>query len=216
MESRLDQLPDLGFEDEPIEHIKVALTTFAFKNAKIIELLFERGDIIKNENWEEMESIERRINKVKEENYDELTIPCSAFMTFENEEGVNRARQFNEQTNDGSEFEALGKWFGKYEIAIEEASEPSDIIWENRQVTDRQRLKKKIIVFLSIFLLLLTSFGLIFICAEYSLQIISVYPDVVCEDLADFNTKNGLEKSAIREWTINHELAKKPDVDVSY
>ena len=85
-------MPDLGFEDEPIEHIKVALTTFAFKNAKIIELLFERGDIIKNENWEEMESIERRINKVKEENYDELTIPCSAFMTFENEEGVNRAR----------------------------------------------------------------------------------------------------------------------------
>lgn len=39
IEQRLDKLPDLGFEDEPVEHVKVALTTFAFKNADIIELL---------------------------------------------------------------------------------------------------------------------------------------------------------------------------------
>ena len=39
MEQRLDQMPDLGFEDEPVEHIKIAVTTFAFKNAEIIKLL---------------------------------------------------------------------------------------------------------------------------------------------------------------------------------
>ena len=39
MEKRLDQMPDLGFEDEPVEHIKIAVTTFAFNNAAIINLL---------------------------------------------------------------------------------------------------------------------------------------------------------------------------------
>ena len=47
MECRLDELPDLGFEDEPVEEIKIAMTTFAFKNADIINLLAERGEIIK-------------------------------------------------------------------------------------------------------------------------------------------------------------------------
>ena len=49
MEERLDQLPDLGFEDEPVDEVKIAVTTFAFKNAEIINLLKERGSIIKSE-----------------------------------------------------------------------------------------------------------------------------------------------------------------------
>lgn len=51
MERRLDQMPDLGYEDEPVDHVKIAVTTFAFKNAEIINLLQERGDIIKEERW---------------------------------------------------------------------------------------------------------------------------------------------------------------------
>ena len=58
MEQRLDELPDLGFEDEPVEHVKVALTTFAFKNADIINLLKKRGDAVKNEKWDELQKIE--------------------------------------------------------------------------------------------------------------------------------------------------------------
>ena len=49
MEERLDKLPDLGYEDEPVEHVKIAVTAFAFKNAEIIHLLKERGEVIKNE-----------------------------------------------------------------------------------------------------------------------------------------------------------------------
>ena len=36
MERRLDLLPDLGYEDEPVEHVKIALTSFAFRNAETI------------------------------------------------------------------------------------------------------------------------------------------------------------------------------------
>ena len=55
-------MPDLGFEDEPVEHVKVALTTFAFKNADIINLLKKRGDAVKNEKWDELQKIEAQIN----------------------------------------------------------------------------------------------------------------------------------------------------------
>ena len=53
MESRLDRLPDLGYEEQPVEHVKVAVTTLAFKNAEIINLLRARGAAIKGENWAE-------------------------------------------------------------------------------------------------------------------------------------------------------------------
>ena len=36
MQNRLSLLPDLGYEDEPVEEIKIAVTTFAFNNADII------------------------------------------------------------------------------------------------------------------------------------------------------------------------------------
>lgn len=91
----MSQLPDLGFEDEPVEEIKIAMTTFAFKNSEVINLLKERGEIIKNENWDEMERIDASINDHKNASLEDLMTPCAVFMTFENEEGVNRAVNFN-------------------------------------------------------------------------------------------------------------------------
>ena len=34
-------LPDLGFEDEPVEEVKIAVTTFAYNNGEVIKLLEE-------------------------------------------------------------------------------------------------------------------------------------------------------------------------------
>ena len=42
-------MPDLGYEDEPVDHVKIAATMFAYNNAEIIHLLRERGDVIKSE-----------------------------------------------------------------------------------------------------------------------------------------------------------------------
>lgn len=69
MEQRLDRLPDLGYEEDPVEHVKIAVTSFAFKNAEIIHLLKERGDIIKNEQWDQMPVVEQKINHYKNENF---------------------------------------------------------------------------------------------------------------------------------------------------
>jgi hypothetical protein len=63
--------------------------------------------------------------------------PCSVFATFETEEGYERATRYNDlitkkeggiEEDDYSHYETI---LGEH-IHLEEASEPSDIIWENR------------------------------------------------------------------------------------
>ena len=43
------------------------------------------------EKWDKQAEIETKINELKEAEFDRFITPCSVFMTFENEEGVNRA-----------------------------------------------------------------------------------------------------------------------------
>ena len=58
IESRLKRLLNLGFDEES-DKVKVAFVTVAFNNSDIIELLVKRGTAIINENWDEVEKIER-------------------------------------------------------------------------------------------------------------------------------------------------------------
>ena len=185
------------------------MTTFAFKNAEIINLLKERGEIIKGENWDEMERIDAKINSHKDANLEDLMTPCAVFMTFENEEGVNRAINFNKTIETDPDYEDLGKWFdGDYEpeIKIVKASEPSDIIWENRHFTYGRRQKKLIEVIIKIILMLIVAFCLIFACASYSMKLLRKYPDVACNNLPENDTSENLKRAAIREWNNNHFL----------
>ena len=128
-------------------------------------------------------------------------------MSFENEEGVNRAVESNQTIeNEPDLYGHLGVWLDEFSIEIQQASEPSDIIWENRHFTPTDRLKKKIVVFFTILILLLLSFVLIYVCSSYSLKLLKVYPSVTCGDLPGTDSAIELEQSAIREWSINNAL----------
>ena len=91
MEDRVSQLPDLGYEVEPVERVKIAVANLAFDNGDIMDLLRQRGKAIMEEKWDKQAEIETKINELKEAEFDRFITPCSVFMTFENEEGVNRA-----------------------------------------------------------------------------------------------------------------------------
>ena len=182
MEARLSDMPDCGMEEEPVDKVLIAKSTMAFKNSEIIHLLRSRGTAIKAENWEEQKKVEGQINDLKNEKLDDLTTPCSLFMTFENEEGITRALKYDEVI--AAEPDKYGKyrtWLGDEVIEIQGASEPSDIIWENRQFTPRQRLCKSLIVILILALLLFGSFIIIFMLSMYSYDLLNKYPYVDCE-----------------------------------
>ena len=141
MEKRLDQLPNLEYDEVPC--VRIAVCTLAFNNAEIIELLRLRGAAIKAENWELQKELESKINDTKEKEFERLITPCSVFMTFETEEGYRRALKFDETvSNNPDKFGSLKKWIDQHEIEIQPASEPSDIIWENRHYTPFERRKR--------------------------------------------------------------------------
>ena len=86
-------------------------------------------------------------------------------MTFETEEGVNRALKYDEAIEgEPDKLGHLEKWLGEHVIEIQPASEPSDIIWENRHFTEGDRRKKECTVWSILIIMLLCSFCLIYYC----------------------------------------------------
>jgi hypothetical protein len=90
----------LGYEDDPPEKINIALVTFAFDNADLINLLKERGADIKYEKFDLMRKLNKNIDDLKSQNLEKYTRPVSAFLTFENEEGLNRCLNYSETVED--------------------------------------------------------------------------------------------------------------------
>lgn len=66
-------MPDLGFEELPQTKIKVVAIAFSFNNVKLLQLLYQRGESIRADNFEKVSKIESEINKLKEKDLDKLT-----------------------------------------------------------------------------------------------------------------------------------------------
>ena len=97
-------------------------------------------------------------------------------MTFENEEGVNRALEYDNAVSNDPALADIKTWIGDHEIEFQPASEPSDIIWENRHFTPWDRTKKEICVWSFLALMLFVSFIIIFIFSAISQGLINKYP----------------------------------------
>lgn len=100
LESRLTDMPGLGYDGEEGDEqpIKIALVTFAFDNSSLIRWLRHRGKFIRNEDWYGLDSMNLFIqNRLKEDQtlLDKLQRPCSVFVTFQQEEGYQRALNYN-------------------------------------------------------------------------------------------------------------------------
>lgn len=187
MEDRLTRLPDLGYEEEPPEQIKIAMISFAFDNAEVINLLKERGSYIKSQKYDKMREMDAKIDQYIRDHMKDCARPVSCFLTFENEEGLNRAKNYNETVQKDDQFADIRKFCG-VELGIEEASEPTDIIWENRHFTPMDRFYRALIVVAGVLGLLFLSFIIIFVLSVYSVQSSLKYPSVNCDD---FDTMYG-------------------------
>jgi len=222
LEQRITEFPDLGIDgpesaDKPV---KIAQITFAFHNAKVINWLKKRGKFIKTEKWEKVDEVNHEISeslKTEPHLLDQMQKPCSIFATFETEEGYNRAIKYNETVSDpGLGYQHYDKFLG-HEIEIQEASEPTDIIWENRAFKPMTRTIKRAIVTVCILIMLTVSAAIIFKCSLESNKRKFRYPIVHCEDFEKLygceNNKcddiKGWKSDAINEFTYNKDLQDK-------
>jgi len=67
-------------------------------------------------------------------------------------------------------------------VKITEASEPTDIIWENRHYTEGLRNMKRLIVYLVIICVLGVAAWMIYTFSILSQKAAQKYPEVQCED----------------------------------
>ena len=139
------------------------MITFAYDNSEIINLLKERGAAIKYEQYDEMRRINDKIDEARSDpvKLDKFYRPVTAFLTFENEEGLNRMAAYNELIETSDEYIGYDKLLGE-PLEIDDASEPTDIIWENRHFTSWERTQRTTIVVGIISGLLFASFIMLF------------------------------------------------------
>ena len=98
---RINAMEDLGFreEEERGHDCKIAQITFAYENGWMIDTLRKRGAAIAAEKYDKMEEINAEIHhKITTDSdfLDKCQLPCAVFVTFEGEEGCNRARIYND------------------------------------------------------------------------------------------------------------------------
>lgn len=103
---------------------KVADIVFSFDNARLIEALRARGASIAAQDFDKMREQEEKVNSLFQE-FDSLTVPTAAFITFESDDSKNLALLVQ-----NSDMRLVNQ-----EFKFKETSEPTDIIWENRHFT---------------------------------------------------------------------------------
>ena len=130
-------------------------------------------------------------------------------MTFETEEGYKRALNYKDEVDGNSDKygDDIKKWIGVHDIEIQPASEPSDIIWENRHFTPFDRKKKELVVYTIITLMLFISFIIIFVLQLASDKALNKYPIVSdCSKLIGADNESVMEQSAILTYRTNTAL----------
>ena len=165
MERRLSAFPPLGMDGPEGDEmpVKIAMITFAFDNAEIIHGLRQRGKAIRNEQWYSLALINKRLTDRlhnSQELLDKMQTPVSCFITLETEEGKCRADRYNE-TVQTPEYRQYGLFLG-HETDVQPATEPTDIIWENRHITGSRKHIRLLMVVVLLCLMLSVSFALIY------------------------------------------------------
>jgi len=164
----------MNFETFQDDYINIAVIQFVFDNARLINLLKERGSAIKALNFPKVKQIEESINTLKKDEYDTFTRPISAFITFERREGIERALKYK-PANQRKSREPRGTYLEE-PVVMTAATEPTNIIWENRQFTRKERAKQTLISVTFIILLLLISFTIITVFKLKAMRVQQEYP----------------------------------------
>lgn len=103
---------------------RVADIVFAYNNAKLILALRARGACIAKNDFDGMREADKKVQELTLQ-FRELTVPTSAFITFESDDSKEMA------LDNQSSYLLL-----RQDFRFKDASEPTDIIWENRHFTN--------------------------------------------------------------------------------
>ena len=85
--------------------------------------------------YDKMREIEKKISDLKDAKFNDLVKPVDAFITFEEEDGGIVAQEYEaEHSFSGKTLPAKRQFMGD-DLFMEESTEPTNLIWENRHFT---------------------------------------------------------------------------------
>ena len=145
--------------------IRIANISYSFSNNKMIQLLTKRGSAIANHNLKEKLKIEKEIEDLRENNLDEISNPSMAFITFEIQEGYERAINVTSGLS----------------YPFKPAVEPTNIIWENSHFSFTHIVTRSIIVISIIAFLLLGAFAIFFFLKKGLITTNAKYMNLNCD-----------------------------------
>jgi hypothetical protein len=197
--------PNLTGDQKP--EIKIANITFAFKNAKLIKLLRARGKCVADGQFRKLPEVDAKINELKDKEIQTITKPVTAFITFDSQDGYERACEFKGKENcNGSITSFDDHEFDGEPLIFEEAPEPTNIIWENRQISYKQQMIWTAIVSAIIVFLLFLAFMAFFELKKQTIANYQKYPPTTnCDDLDNIFglTKDGVSTGKKVENDVN-------------
>jgi RNA recognition motif-containing protein len=165
--------------------IVVANISFSFNNHEMIRLLSKRGTAIIYQDFTEKDKVERDIEILKDKKFDEMTRPNIAYITFETQEGYERAIKIRP---------GLIRTF-------KPAVEPTNIIWENSHFSLTHIIWRSVLVISAIVILLLLSFLLFFYLKIGLADTNRKYMNLNCES---FNNNVGTADTKLRYAMIDY------------
>ena len=159
--------------------------TFAYDNPELLRLLTVRGGLITQGVFDQrLTAVNKMLQNLKEKEADKLIRPVTAFLTFNTQEGYERALKYWGPEAEDKKLITENHKICDTRIKVEPAPEPSNIIWENRHITDREQNRNKCFVTLGILFLLLIAFVIFAVAKIFVTRIQAKYPPTFdCSDV---------------------------------
>lgn len=169
------------------ENVAVADIVFSYNNSKLICALRDRGSNIALQKFDKVQDQDAEINKLFQD-FESLTRPTACFITFEEEDACNMALALK------TDKLLLGE-----DMKFKRASEPTDIIWENRIYTQADYFFRQVVAYTIIGVLLFGSFAFIYKVARTSSNIAQEFPIRDCDQISSTYGQQ-LQKYAVIDY----------------
>lgn len=192
----LNKLPQVHEDTE----VRIANISFGFDNTELIRMLTERGSLITKGKMDKVPELNEKIDAQAKDKRTDYIRPVAAFITFEKQEGKDRALKYfvdpNTAVEEEDDFDNQGdgthltqqrrelvakvdKKLMDEELIMTQAPEPQEILWENRHITKKQQAFAKVIVSFMVIIFLLAMFVLFTWMKSKAIKNMWRYPSTV-------------------------------------
>lgn len=133
-----------------VDNIKIVRIDLVFNNRDLIHYLELRGEAIKNQNWPLATKIEKRIESMKEKQYNSELI--GAYIIYDRQQDLELSLHLYQKNM------TVARTLFEHGIEIRNAENPENIKWKNIHFTIQEKLFRAFVVFVVLMCLAYASF----------------------------------------------------------